>query len=92
MILRFPPVKKGATVSFHAFTRSANSFSQDFRNFALNELGERYKDNFEEVYKIVNEFTKDNKVANDTGTGVLPGQTKQISFGKGTNSSKWKIQ
>lgn len=34
MILRFPPVKKGATVSFHAFTRSANSFSQDFRNFA----------------------------------------------------------
>ena len=64
---------------------------QDFRNFALNELGERYKDNFEEVYKIVNEFTKDNKVANDTGTGVLPGQTKQTSSGKGTNSSKWKI-
>lgn len=69
--------------------------TQDFHNFALDTLGERYKDDFNELNRIVSEFMKDRKIGSTNGISVQPGQTGQTgqtSSGKGTNSSKWKIQ
>lgn len=63
--------------------------TQDFHNFALDTLGERYKDDFNELNRIVSEFMKDRKIGSTNGISVQPGQTGQTSSGKGTTSAKW---
>ena len=63
--------------------------TQDFHNFALDTLGERYKDDFNELNRIVSEFMKDKKIGRINGISVQPGQTGQTSSGKGITSTKW---
>ena len=63
--------------------------TQDFHNFALDTLGERYKDDFNELNRIVSEFMKDRKIGRINGISVQPGQTGQTSSGKGITSAKW---
>lgn len=73
-------------------TKNFTGNPQDFPRFALDTLGGKHKDNYEELKKIVEEFMVNGKVGSANGIGKLPGQSQQASSGKGTNSSKWKIQ
>ena len=62
---------------------------QDFNNYAVDVLGEKYKDNFNTLYEMLSKYNSDKKVGSTSGIDKQPGQT---SSGKGINSSKWKIQ
>ena len=48
---------------------------QDFNNYAVNILGEKYKDNFNTLYEMLSKYNNDKKVGSTSGIDKQPGQT-----------------